>query len=115
MKKTRKNPRGKRPNPASKLSGGLTEMLLPVVGDLIVRSALVGCSHPEKVIIAAFIPEFVRLIRTAASPKDIQEAADKITDNIAIRRARHSPPCRNSRAARNAKHSLTKCPQHYKT
>ena len=80
MKKTRKNPRGKRPNPARELPG-LTEMLTDIAGDLTIKSAMVGCSFSEKVIVAAFIPEFVRILRHAGV-KDLQKAAESILDNV---------------------------------
>lgn len=76
MKKTRKNPRGKRPNPARELPG-LTAMVTDIAGDLMIRSALVGCTFSETTIVAAFIPEFVRILRTVGV-KDLQNAADRI-------------------------------------
>jgi hypothetical protein len=80
MKKKNQKPRrghkNGRPNPAYKLPG-LDKMLADTAGNLVVTSALQGCSLDEKMFVAGMIPMVLGFIRSVSKP-NLKDAVDKL-------------------------------------
>ena len=65
MKKGKNNPRKKRPNPASVTSNELTDYISRSMGPMVLAQAIPDATLTEIMVIAAFLPMLLKVLRGA--------------------------------------------------
>lgn len=63
--------------------GGISDMLSNSAGNMAITNSLRGCTLHEKLLIAAILPSFVSVIRTAKPKASVDELVDKLYVNKA--------------------------------
>lgn len=74
MKRSKNNPRGKRPNPAR---AGIVESLTQSVGPMILSRSVPDATLTEYVVLASFLPIALKFLRSAG-PDAAENALDKL-------------------------------------
>lgn len=77
MKRSKNNPRGKRPNPARDVLAGMGDFMGRTVGPMILSQSVPDATLTELMVLASLLPVALKILRSAG-PDAAENALDKL-------------------------------------